>query len=266
MPVRKRRPSTQRCSQPRRADKNWTDRTFSKPATRQPQQLNRQIRLAAAESATDAVTVAAQFNVRELTFALMNPPDPLVTRPLHLELGCGSMKRHANSVGVDILDNPGVDVVGDALTVLRSLPDGSVTGIYSEHFLEHLADPFALMREASRVLEPGAEFRAVIPHFSNPAFYSDPTHHSFFGLYSFSYWVRESPFSRKVPHYNEPLPMKLLSARHDFKSSPPFYFRHALKKLMAAWVNLSPWTQEFYEEHLCWIMPCAEIEFILARD
>src|SRR6185312_2948084 len=37
------------------------------------------------------------------------------------------------------------------------------------------------------VLEPGGEFRAVVPHFSNLHFYSDPTHRTFFGLYTFSY-------------------------------------------------------------------------------
>ena len=116
------------------------------------------------------------------------------------------------------------------------------------------------------MLQPGGEFRAVVPHFSNPAFYSDPTHRAFFGLYTFSYWVRETPFRRKTPQYEAALPFVLVSARHNFKSSPPFYVRHALKKVAGWWVGLGRWPQEFYEEHLCWIMPCYEVDFVLRRD
>jgi ubiquinone/menaquinone biosynthesis C-methylase UbiE len=167
---------------------------------------------------------------------------------------------------VDFLDLPGVDVVGDAFDVLGMLGDGSVASISSEHFMEHLADPHALLGEAARVLQSGGEFRAVIPHFSNPAFYSDPTHRAYFGLYTFSYWVRETPFRRKTPQYESPLPFVLVAAQHRFKSSRPFYVRHTLKKVAGSWVRLGRWPREFYEEHLCWIMPCYEVEFILVRD
>lgn len=192
--------------------------------------------------------------------------DLLLRRPLHLELGCGSSKRDEDAVGVDILDMEGVDVVGDCLTFLKSLPDDSVDQIYSEHFMEHVDDPLAVLSESARVLKSGGVFRAVIPHFSNPAFYSDPTHRSYFGLYTFNYWVRTSHFRRQVPQYITPLPMELVQARHRFKSARPFYVRHGIKKVLSSWVNLSRWTQEFYEEHLCWIMPCYEIDYTMRRD
>jgi len=196
----------------------------------------------------------------------MKPFTPMDVRPLHIELGCGPSKRSSEAVGVDIIDLPGVDVVGDALEVLKNLPDSSVSSLYSAHFLEHLDNPYALMVEASRVLVGGGEFRAVTPHFSNPAFYSDPTHKTFFGLYTFAYWISETPFRRQVPQYEEALPLALVKVRYRFKSSRPFYVRHGIKKSLSWWVNLGQWTQEFYEENLCWIMPCYEIEYVLIRN
>lgn len=189
----------------------------------------------------------------------------LSQRPLTLELGCGGSKRLPHSVGVDMLDLPGVDVVSDALEVLQSLPDRSVREIYSEHFMEHVPDAELLLREASRVLEPGGTFVAVVPHFSNPMFYSDPTHRTFFGLYTFSYWVASVPWRRQTPQYNAPMPLTLEAAVYRFKSSRPFYVRHAIKKALSFWVNTSSWTKEFYEEHLIWLMPAYEIEYRLRK-
>ncbi|GAB3018255.1 hypothetical protein GCM10011376_00910 [Nocardioides flavus (ex Wang et al. 2016)] len=202
--------------------------------------------------------MTAEFSQRTLEVFLQRPK-------VSIELGCGPAKRDPQALGVDVLDLPGVDLVSDAQTFLQSLPDGSVDSIYSEHFLEHVPNAYALVAESSRVLKAGGQFRAVIPHFSNPWFYSDPTHSTHFGLYTFAYWVESHPFSRGVPHYSTPLPFHVESANHIFKSNRPFLLRHALKKTLGSWVNTSRWTQEFYEEHLTWIMPCYEIDYRLTR-
>lgn len=198
------------------------------------------------------------------------PPKETIERLLErthvsIELGCGPAKRDPQAIGVDILDIAGVDVVSDALTFLERLPDASVDEIYSEHFLEHVPNAYAVVSEASRVLRPGGQFRAVIPHFSNPWFYSDPTHSNYFGLYTFAYWTESHPFSRGVPQYSTPLPLHLESARHVFKSNRPFVFRHALKRVFGSWVNSSIWAQEFYEEHFTWLMPCYEVDYVLRK-
>lgn len=192
--------------------------------------------------------------------------DPLSTRPLHLELGCGGTKRNSHAVGVDQRALPGVDVVGDALSVLGSLAEASVASISSEHFMEHLDDPRALVAASARVLQDGGEFRCVVPHFSNAAYHSDPTHRTPFGLYTFGYWLESTPLRRQVPHYDEALPFALESVRFGFKSSRPFYVRHAIVKVSSSWVNVSTWTKELYEERLCWLMPAYEIEFVLRRN
>jgi ubiquinone/menaquinone biosynthesis C-methylase UbiE len=195
----------------------------------------------------------------------MNIEPYLARKPLTIELGCGAGKRDGGAVGVDLLDLPGVDIMGDALEVLNALPDCSVDSIYSEHFMEHVPQPHSVLKEAARVLKPGGEFRAIIPHFSNPWFYSDPTHRSYFGLYTFCYWVARSPFRRQVPHYEARLAFELISARHVFKSSSPFLIRHGIKKVLSCWVNMTRWTQEFYEEFLSQVMPCYEIDYRLRR-
>ena len=156
---------------------------------------------------------AGRFGTRA-TLPPMTPPPALDRRPLVLELGCGGTKRRDDAVGVDLLDLPGVDVVGDALEVLRSLADGSVQAIHSEHFLEHVPDAEAVVSEAARVLESGGTFHAVVPHFSNPHFYSDPTHRTFFGLYTFSYWVRSVPWRRLTPQYDDAAPFTLVEAHY----------------------------------------------------
>lgn len=196
---------------------------------------------------------------------MQNVESYLSRSPLTLELGCGGGKRDQLAVGIDLLDLPGVDIIGDALNVLSTFPDSSVDSIYSEHFMEHVPHPHSVLKEAARVLKPGGEFRAIIPHFSNPWFYSDPTHRSYFGLYTFSYWVTKTPFRRQVPHYETPLPFELMSARHAFKSSRPFLVRHGIKKVLSCWVNLTRWTQEFYEECLSQMMPCYEIDYRLRK-
>jgi len=42
---------------------------------------------------------------------------------VELELGCGATKRNANAIGVDALDLPGVDLVGDVFEVLAAFPE-----------------------------------------------------------------------------------------------------------------------------------------------
>lgn len=125
-----------------------------------------------------------------------------VTEPTKLNLGCGSLRK-PGFIGVDIGNGDGVDVQMDVLEFLRTLRTESVSAIYSRHFLEHLLPDQLreLLIEADRVLAPGGELEFIVPHFSNPYFYSDPTHRTPFGIYSFSYLCETSCLQRDVPSY-----------------------------------------------------------------
>ena len=115
-----------------------------------------------------------------------------------LELACGhgellQLLREAGveARGVDLDEGmvdaaraSGLDVrLGDALGELRSLPDDSLLGVTSAHFVEHLA-PDAVSEvfvESARVLAPGGVLVAATPNAGCQSvlghdFWRDPTH------------------------------------------------------------------------------------------
>jgi SAM-dependent methyltransferase len=190
---------------------------------------------------------------------------PTMSSPV-LELGCGGRRRWPEAISVDLLDHPTVDIVGDVFEVLPEIGDGALGSVKTSHFLEHIEDLDGLMRELARVLSPGGTVEAVVPHFSNPYYYSDPTHRRFFGLYTFSYMCSEELFRRRVPQYGTPLPMRVTSVDLVFQSTRPFYARHALKRALGFVFNLSRFSKEFYEENLTWLFPCYSVRYVLTRD
>lgn len=186
------------------------------------------------------------------------------SRTVKIELGCGPRKRYPGSIGIDSIDFDCVDIVGDVLEVLSAFPPASADLVTSSHFLEHVQELERVLEEIERVLKPGATMEAVVPHFSNPYYYSDPTHIRPFGLYSFSYLAVDDHFRRKVPGYVRTA-LRVRSADLVFKSAPPFYGRHGFKKLLGAIFNATRYLQELYEENLCFLFPCYEIRFVLQK-
>ncbi len=180
-----------------------------------------------------------------------------------LELGCGPAKQLAGAIGIDMLDTDAVDIVGEANAVLRRFPARAASRIASFHFFEHVPDLDALLVETARVLDDGGLMEVTVPHFSNPYFYSDPTHRTFFGLYTFSYLADEKLFARKVPNYGKGFGFELREVDLVFKS--PFTGRNALKRGVGSIVNASTFFKELYEENFAFLFPCYEIRYLLAR-
>lgn len=186
-------------------------------------------------------------------------------RPLKLDLGCGQRKHAPDYVGIDALDGPAVDVVGDVVDVLRALGDERAIAVYSSHLFEHIADLRGLVDELERVLVVGGLLHVVVPHFSNAYYYSDPTHRRPFGLYTFSYFAEDSLFRRRVPTYGRRPRLRLESASLGFRSAIEFRVRWRMKAAVGRLVNASVWLQEFYEENLAAVLPCYELEFTLRK-
>lgn len=182
-----------------------------------------------------------------------------------LELGCGPNKKLMSAIGIDAINYEGVDIVGDIFEVLGKFPEKSVDSVHSFHFFEHIANFQELLSNIARVLRPGGDLEVVVPHFSNPYFYSDPTHRTFFGLYTFCYYASESLFRRKVPTYQHTIQFDLISVDLVFKSTRPFFIRHGVKKLFGLIFNSVGYMQEFYEENLSHIVPCYEVRYRLRK-
>jgi len=181
-----------------------------------------------------------------------------------LELGCGGKKR-PGAIGVDKVDLPGVDIVADVEDGLAFLPDSSVDRVYAISVFEHIRNFEKLMSEIVRVLKPGGKVSVIVPHFSTPYYYSDPTHVRFFGLYSFYYFVEaEHQLRRKVPSHYFETKIRILSQRLIFDST--FLIRKVIKRTLGLIFNSCKFLQEFYEENLCYIFPCLGIEVVFTKD
>lgn len=82
----------------------------------------------------------------------------------------------------------GLDVrLGDALEALRQAPNGSLGGVFSAHFVEHLTPDVVqdLIAESARAMRPGACFVAATPNAGCQSvmgydFWRDPTHVRFY--------------------------------------------------------------------------------------
>lgn len=185
---------------------------------------------------------------------------------IELELGCGNRKRNREAIGIDMLDYPDVDIVGDVYEVLASFSTNSVDAVYSYHFVEHVPDVPKLLSELARIVKPSGHVEFVAPHFSNPYFYSDPTHRSFFGLYTFCYFASKSPFARHVPTYGYKAEFTITTVDLIFKSSRPFIVRYGIKRVIGSLFNSCNYFKELYEENFCYLFPCYEVSYILRRD
>lgn len=131
---------------------------------------------------------------------------------IKLDIGCSGHK-HKGFVGMDIREQPGVDIVHNLEQFPYPLPDGSVSQIIASHVLEHMnpATPppqltglidlliekkvitkkeafekfgdhhvfgtfLTMMDEMWRILQVGGQLAFVVPYAGSPGYWQDPTH------------------------------------------------------------------------------------------
>ena len=103
----------------------------------------------------------------------------------------------------------------------------------------------------------------IVPHFSNPYYYSDPTHKNFWGLYTILYFSSDMYFKRDVPRYYNSVDFEIIEIKLVFTS--PFLFRRIFKKFLTKIINSFNYLKEFHEEMLVGILPCYEIYFEIKK-
>jgi SAM-dependent methyltransferase len=91
------------------------------------------------------------------------------------DVGCGANKQVPWAIGVDALEQPGVDVVAN---VDEGLPFDTATfdHVFAVHILEHVGDMVAVMAEIQRVLRPSGLLHVLCPHWRHVNAAADPTH------------------------------------------------------------------------------------------
>lgn len=189
-----------------------------------------------------------------------------------LNLGAG-MKHKPGFISVDLYTKEQEDLLlasnqsyinNDALDCLINLPSNSISNIYTRHFLEHLdfEGMTKLLQEIERVLVPGGSCEIIVPHWANPYFYSDPTHKTFFGLYTFDYLCLTPYFRRKTPRYAAKLNLIIDDVSLNFlglRYLRPFY------KMFSIILSSSIFLLEFHESSFARIIPPYEIRWLLVR-
>ena len=190
--------------------------------------------------------------------------------PLKLDLGCGKYPK-LGFLGVDSGPTSGAQIKQDVMEYLGSLDEGTVSEVHASHFLEHFEPKglLNLLNEVNRVLVPGGMLDVTVPHFSNPEYYSDPTHRQAFGIYTFAYFCESSIFERDLPVYAR------ISTWHLDKVTIGFIPRKrrrllgiSLNFLTVGLNNLINWRyslMERYERYLCWIFPIYEIRYLVRK-
>jgi len=170
-----------------------------------------------------------------------------------LELGSGN-KKNPERINIDILDIPETDIICDLEKGLKFIPSNSIDEIHASSILEHISNLSFLMEEIHRILKPNGTLYVFVPHFSNPYFYSDPTHKRFFGLYTFSYFSKSHyPYRRKVPKFYYSCNFRIESQELIFNFPFPFKILGLLfNKLFNSRYRL----QEIFEFYFSPFLPC----------
>jgi hypothetical protein len=180
---------------------------------------------------------------------------------LRLNLGCG-LRHRQGFFGIDQVALPTADIIADLNKPLALLPDNSVEEVYSRHALEHVENFLPLMAELHRVTRPGGRIEIIVPHFSNPYGYSDPTHVRQFGLYTFFYFAdEEDQPRRKVPAFYCPQRFEVETIRIQLLKRSRIGRPAAV--LTQWFINRSFGLLDWYERTLCWAFPAESIHYVM---
>ena len=96
-----------------------------------------------------------------------------------LNLGSGKDYRE-DWINVDITGK--ANITHDLNQFPYPFPDNYADEILMSHILEHLDDPFEVLKEVMRISKEGAKITIKVPHFSYLGAYRNPAHKHVFSL------------------------------------------------------------------------------------
>lgn len=185
---------------------------------------------------------------------------------MKLDLGCGNTVKKG-FIGVDLYSiNPEKSIIKkDCLEYIEGLKSNSVTEIYTRHFLEHVDRLDKYFIEFGRVLKKGGKITIIVPHHSNPYYYSDPTHKNFFGLYTLCYYFPTALFKRKVPIYTNIYNREIYLTNIHLKLLTRRSVIMKLCSKLVGYLLRSNSFKEYIERYLTPFFPIYEIKYTLEK-
>jgi len=110
-----------------------------------------------------------------------------------LDLGCGE-KKVPNSIGLDNVQLPGVDIEHDLMDFPYPFENESIDKIYLRHVIEHftIENINLILDECNRLLRKDALLIITVPHVFSISAFIDPTHRSYFTFGSVQFWDENS--------------------------------------------------------------------------
>jgi hypothetical protein len=171
-----------------------------------------------------------------------------------INLGCGKVIL-PEFINVDSIELPGVNVLHDVNDLPLPFDDASASEIHCISILEHV-DFIPLLQDLYRILTSGGTVEILVPHFSSPDAYRDPTHIRYFTAGSFDFFVT----GHKRDYYFD-FRFNNVSHKIQFEKRKLFFYNYALEWL----VNLSHDMQSWYEKTPLRAFPAQGIRITLTK-
>lgn len=150
-----------------------------------------------------------------------------------LNLGCGRDIRK-EYINVDFEKFSGVDKVYDLNKVPYPFRENQFEEVVMKCILEHLENPFLVMKEIHRISKQGARVSIRVPHFSSNNVWGDIQHKRGFSSQTFS---------------NENISNMFEISRQAISFSHFRFFMRPIAKLNPL----------FYEKHLAYLFPAVDL-------
>ena len=108
-----------------------------------------------------------------------------------LEIWCWNKKIHKDSVWLDCVKLPSVDIVHDLDDFPYPFEDETFDEIYAHMVLEHVNDFMKTMKELYRILKKWWIIDIQVPYYLSTGAFSDPTHKTFFTEETFNFFMNQ---------------------------------------------------------------------------